>query len=445
MFTIELPDALYPVFTGTARYRGAYGGRGSAKSRSFATMALLRTYEKPRRILCAREFQNSIKESVLQLLSDQIERTGLPGFDIGESFIRHENGSEFIFKGLKTNIKAIKSLEGVDIVWVEEAQTVSKESWDILIPTIRNPGSEIWLTFNPENEDDETSKRFVESQPSDSRIVKVNYYDNPWFPPELEKERLDCQRTDADDYAHVWLGEYKKQTRGGKVVHAWSFANIDETISYDPNKRLFLTCDFNVDPMCWGIAHIVLINGERHYHFFDEIVLENTNLITAATEFARRYKKHKAGIIVTGDANSGGARNDMSPQVNQVRWGLLKQTLSDNGVENFTSESNRRNPPIDIRVERFNWLVCNTEGKRRVKVHPNCKQIIKICNKAEFVPGTSVMWQPSHSDIKNDSQKKFLRDDMLDAISYLTWQYDPKQEQPKHGQGPKMTGVAFRA
>ena len=442
---IEIPSKLIPVFDGPARYRGAYGGRGSAKSRTFATMALVRAYERKRRILCARELQNSIKESVHQLLVDQIERLKLPGFQVGESFIRHANGSEFLFKGLRTNISEIKSLEGVDICWVEEAQKVSKASWDVLVPTIRSEGSEIWVTFNPEDEEDPTSQLFVENQPPDSKIIRINYNDNPWFPADLEKERQHCLKVDPDGYPHIWEGEYKKLNRGGKVVYNWSQANIDEFITYDPNKTIYLTCDFNVDPMCWGLAHIVKINGERHYHFFDEIVRENTNLIASATQFAEKYRNHKAGIIITGDANSGKARNDMSPQENQNRWGLLRQVLSDEGVTNFTVEANRSNPKIKPRLERFNWLVCSTEGNRRVKVSPSCKQIIHICKKAEYIPATSEMYEPSRSDIDRDPNLKFLRDDMLDAISYLTWMYNPKQEAPDVRKKPRMGDKQYTA
>lgn len=445
MIQIEIPEAFYYVFEGEARYRGVYGGRGSAKSRSFALMALIKAYEKKRRILCARELQNSIKESVHQLLIDQIERYELPGFTVGESFIRHVNGSEFIFKGLRANPQEIKSLEGVDICWIEEAQSVSKASWDVLIPTIRSEGSEIWVTFNPEDEEDPTSQLFVENPPPDSKIIKVNYDQNPWFPDELEKERQHCQKTDPDAYDHIWLGNYKRLNKGGKVVYNWSQANIDGFIQYDPAKTIYLTCDFNVDPMCWALAHIVSINGERHYHFFDEIVRENTNLIATATEFAERYRDHKAGIIITGDANSGKARNDMSPQENQNRWGLFRQVLSDEGMVNFTVEANRSNPKIRPRLERFNWLVAGSEGLRRVKASFKCKQIINICKRAEYIPATSEMWQPTTSDIERDPKMKFLRDDMLDAISYLTWMYDPKQEAPSVKPKPRMRDSRYRA
>ena len=428
MIQVELAEVLYPVFDGEARYRVAYGGRGSAKSWGFARMALVKAYEKPRRILCARELQNSIKESVHRLLAEQIELLGLPGFQVGESYLRHANGSEFIFKGLRTNVNEIKSLEGIDICWVEEAQKVSEQSWQILIPTIRNPGSEIWVTFNPEEKNDPTSQRFIEKPPPNCKIVKANYYDNPWLTEELRSEMEYCQKVNPEDFDHIWRGAYKDPRRGGRVVYAWAFTNIDDSVKYNPGAVLYLTCDFNVDPMCWAIAHKPVIQGRNNYHFFDEIVLENSNIRAAAEEFARRYGSHTAGIVITGDANSGNARSDAAQEANQTRFDIIKQVLSDRGLTNFVVESNRSNPLIKDRLEQFNWVVCDDKDMRRVRVHSRCKQIVRICENAKKIPGTDEMWQPKPSDIATNPDMKFERDDMLDAISYLVWKYDPKIE-----------------
>ena len=162
------------------------------------------------RILCAREVQKSIKESVHTLLSDQIQEMGLGGFyQILDTEIRGANGTKFIFAGLASHTtESVKSYEGVDRVWVEEAQTVSKRSWDILTPTIRKPGSEIWLTLNPYLITDETYSRFVVAPPPDAWVCKINYADNPWFPSVLEAERAHCQATrPPEEYRNIWLGE----------------------------------------------------------------------------------------------------------------------------------------------------------------------------------------------------------------------------------------------
>lgn len=434
MIKLELPEALYPVFSGEARYRVAHGGRGSAKSWGFARMAALRAYEKPRRILCARELQNSIKDSVHTLLSDQIEAIGLPGFEIGESFIRHQNGSEFIFKGLRSNAKEIKSMEGVDICWVEEAQAVSDDSWQILIPTIRKPGSEIWVTFNPLNKDDPTSLRFIESPPPNSAIVEVNYDQNPWLPKELLDEALYLKSIDLEEYEHVWLGKYRSLNKGGRVVPGWSFANVDH-IPYDPNQKIYLTCDFNVDPMCWALAHRP---NRYEFHFFDEIVRENTNIISTVETFVTRYGEHKAGIVITGDA-SGKSRTDGTPEPNQTRYALMLKTLSDFGVVNCAVDAPRSNPQKKSRYEIFNSFVCDHKGVRRVKVDPKCKQIINNCEHLKFIPGSGEIWQPTPKQIEDKPAMKFQRQDMYDAISYLVNRYNLRVEPVDDGRGPKMT------
>jgi len=206
---IKLPPKLVPVFSGKARYRGAHGGRGSGKSFSFAKMLAVRGYVKPSRLLCARELQNSIKDSVHSEIVAAIESEPwlAAGYEWGESFIRGKNGTEFIFKGLNRNYREIKSLSGVSIAWVEEAEAVSEQSWRTLIPTIREPNSEIWATWNPESEDSATHIRFISSPSRNSKIVEINYLDNPWFPEVLEQDRLEDLARDADMYAHIWEGK----------------------------------------------------------------------------------------------------------------------------------------------------------------------------------------------------------------------------------------------
>ena len=190
------------------RYKIAYGGRGSGKSWTIAQLLVLAAWKNPVRILCSREIQRSIQDSVLQLLGDTIERMGLRDyFDIQKTTIIGTNGSRFIFEGMRSNITKIKSMEGLDIVWVEEAESVTYTSWETLIPTVRKDGSEIWVSFNPNVEMDNTYDRFVLNPPADSYVVKVNYNDNPWFPKELETERLELKEKNIDLYNHVWEGE----------------------------------------------------------------------------------------------------------------------------------------------------------------------------------------------------------------------------------------------
>ena len=440
---VEIPSALIPLFQGEARYRVAYGGRGSAKSHTFGRMADIRAYEKPRRILCARELQNSIKDSVHHLLAEQIGLMGLSGFEIGESYIRHANGSEFIFRGLRSNAAEIKSMEGIDIVWVEEAQKVSAESWQLLIPTIRKPGSEIWVTFNPEHKTDATSFLFIESPPPDAKIVKINHDQNPWFPEALEKERLYCKSVDPVNYPHIWEGDYKDPTQGGRVVPGWTFANVDEGCVYQHTRRLYLSCDFNVDPMCWVIAHIDYVDGKRHYQIIDEIAAENSNIAACTEEFVRRYGTHTAGIVLTGDANSGNARSDQDDKT-RTRFRKIENILSDYGVKNFVTESNRSNPFVESRIEAFNLLVSNHDRVRRVKVHPKCKRLIYAMENVRYLPGCEKVYVPAPKEIEREPSKKWLRNDMFDAVSYLTWKYDPIVKEHQSHTVPKTIAVPFK-
>lgn len=204
---LELPECMEPLFQ-PARYKVFYGGRGGGKSWCFARVLLMLALQRKIRVLCAREFQVSIADSVHRLLCDQISALGLEGrYSITKTQITSALGSEFIFKGLHHNAQEIKSLEGVDICWVEEAQSVSRESWDLLIPTIRKQGSEIWISFNPGLPDDETWKRFVLNPPQDAVVVKVGWEDNPWFPETLRGEMEYCRSIDPEAFAHIWGGE----------------------------------------------------------------------------------------------------------------------------------------------------------------------------------------------------------------------------------------------
>ena len=212
----EFPEKLKFLFR-PARYKVAYGGRGSGKSWGFADALLIQGATKSLRVLCAREVQNSIKDSVHRLLKDQIERLGLNEYyTVLDTEIRgRQTDTLFLFSGLSNQTaESIKSIEGVDICWVEEAKNVTKKSWDILTPTIRKPGSEIWVTFNPDLETDETYKRFVADPPADCVSVEINWRDNPWFDAVLEQERQDTLRRDPDSYPNIWDGKPKRVVDG---------------------------------------------------------------------------------------------------------------------------------------------------------------------------------------------------------------------------------------
>lgn len=245
---LEVPAKLLPLLTTQSRYKVAHGGRGSGKSWTVARLLVLKASSSPIRILCARETQKSIQESVHRLIKDQIDLLGLQDqFDVQETRILGKNGSDFAFAGIRQQgVTNLKSFEGVDIVWVEEAQVVTRKSWDVLIPTIRKPGSEIWITFNPELDSDETYTRFVEQPPSDALVIQCNWSDNPWFPVELEKERTDWLKRDPVGYETVWNGKCRPAVEG--AIYADEIANLYQDgrcrpVPYDPMLKVHTVWD----------------------------------------------------------------------------------------------------------------------------------------------------------------------------------------------------------
>jgi len=219
---IQLPPKAIPIFQGEARYRGAHGGRGSAKTRTFAMMTAVDGYRLGRAgvsgmMLCAREHLNSLDESSMEEVKQAIasEPWLLDYYEIGEKFIRSRDGRiKYGFTGLRHNVEGVKSKARILRAWVDEAEQVSETAWRKLIPTVRDQdpvkgwSSEIWLTWNPESENSATNQRFLVNPPNNAKIIQLNYWDNPWFPDTLEAERLEDLRLRPDIYNHVWEGEY---------------------------------------------------------------------------------------------------------------------------------------------------------------------------------------------------------------------------------------------
>lgn len=226
------------------RYKVFHGGRGSAKSWTVAGVLIWLAARVRLRVLCARELQISMADSVHKLLVDQIERLGLiDEYVVTATSIRSRVGSEFMFKGLRHNVNEIKSTEGIDICWVEEAQRVSESSWEILIPTIRKSGSEIWITFNPDSEDDPTYKRFITNTPPGSLVVEVNFDKNPFFPDELRREMEYLKTVDFEAYEHIWLGKPKGRSKAQILSGKYEIADFET-----PSDAVFL---YGAD---WGFA-----------------------------------------------------------------------------------------------------------------------------------------------------------------------------------------------
>ncbi len=244
----QFPPKLRCLFK-PSRYKSIRGGRGSAKSWSVARALLIIGVQRPIRVLCTREVQYSIRESVHRLLSDQIQALGMGAFyNVEKQGITGKNGTAFMFAGLSDQTaESIKSFEGADYVWVEEGQVTTERSWSILTPTIRRDGSEIWVTWNPELDTDATYVRLVERPFPDTISVEMNWRDNPWFNDVLEKERAHAQATLSKvDYENIWEGKPRPAISGAiyadevALMHAEGRSGL---FPYDPHHLVYPVFD----------------------------------------------------------------------------------------------------------------------------------------------------------------------------------------------------------
>lgn len=225
----QMAEWALPLVTQKHRYKCLFGGRGSGKSFAVADALLILAMRSRIRVLCCREFQNSIKESSHYLLSERIDALGFGHmFDVQETrIINTENGSEFIFKGIRLNTQSIKSMAGITHCWVEEGQSITAESWRILVPTIREPESEIWVTFNPLNEEDPVYQDFVIDPKKGAYIRQVNWDLNPYFPAVLDDERREMQEKDPDAYLHIWEGGLWAKSDAQVLSGKWEISDFE--------------------------------------------------------------------------------------------------------------------------------------------------------------------------------------------------------------------------
>jgi len=300
------------------RYLVWYGGRGSGKTVTIAKALLIRGMKLPERILCAREFQNSIGDSVLKTLEDEIDALGLRDFyTVQNNAIYGKNGTEFIFKGLRNNIQSVKSMAGVTIVWLEEAQTLSDRSYEVLIPTIRADGSQFLISFNPDNDDDPTYVRFVVNTPEDAHVQLVNYPDNPWFPEVLQREMEHIKHRDTDLYNHIWLGETRKNNVGaiyGKWISEIEEAGQITSVPYNPSFPVVVAWDlgFGDSTVLWflqivgkeprlidcyannmeGLDHYVKVIKEKPYNYEAQVLPHDAghNSLRTGTTLAKQLE-----------------------------------------------------------------------------------------------------------------------------------------------------------
>ena len=266
---LTIPPKLIPVFTQDARYRIAKGGRGSAKTRTFALMTAVRGYQwgkegKSGQILCGREFMNSLEDSSLEEVKAAIR--SVPWleeyYELGDKFVRSKDGMiSYTFAGLRRSLDSLKSKARILVAWIDEAETVSETAWRKLIPTVREDNSEIWVTYNPESKESATHKRFVEQTPDDAVIVDMNWKDNPWFPDVLERERQEDKRKRPDIYDHVWEGDFLVHAEG--AYYATEMRDCKDqgrigTVQYAPSVPVTTAWDLGIgdSTAIWFAQHV---------------------------------------------------------------------------------------------------------------------------------------------------------------------------------------------
>lgn len=361
----QFPDKLQFLFE-PARYKVAYGGRDGGKSWAFARALLIQGAESTLRIGCFREVQKSIRDSVHKLLSDQIEAMGLSSeYDVLQTEIRGANGTEILFAGLSSQTRdSIKSFEGLDRAWVEEAQSVSKRSWDILVPTIRAPGSEIWATFNPDMDTDDTYQRFVVRQPPDARVVKINFTDNPWRSKVLDAEREQMQREAPADYAHIYLGECRPAVEGAIYfgeVSAMRSANRVCNVPYDPLLKVHRIWDLG-----WNDSMSVLF-VQRQASEIRIIRYVEGNKRTYADflgEFAT-YGYRYGTDWLPHDGRAKSPESGRSPQMILEQLGCKVEITEDIGLENGIKAARQLFPRVYVDRENAGEIVTRLGRYRR--------------------------------------------------------------------------------
>ena len=342
-------------------------GTVTHNSWGFARALLLMGVSKKLRVLCTREVQRTIKDSVHKLLEDQIQMLGLgPKYDVLDQEIRGGNGTEFVFSGLATHtVESIKSFEGCDICWVEEGQTISARSWNILLPTIRKDGSEIWVSFNPELDTDPTYDRFITHTPDNAVVVKINWRDNPWFNEVLNNERLYDLKNYPKDYPNKWEGECKPAVEGAiffDELQAMRREKRIRNVPYDPMLLVHVVLDLG-----WGGAMTVSLvqkmTSEIRVIWYKEFI--NVKLSTISVDLrAFGYNWGKVWLPhADGFSKSPRGQDSAEEIMTKLKW-----TVASKGSVNDPGEVSSLGVEAGIKVarERFPRMYWDTENTKRL-------------------------------------------------------------------------------
>jgi phage terminase large subunit len=336
-----------------ARYKGAHGGRGSGKSHFFAELLIEQMLVKQTSAVCVREIQKSLNQSVKKLLEDKIETLHVGSFfEVMESEIRCHNGGKIIFQGMQNHTAdSIKSLEGYDIAWVEEAQSLSQRSLDLLRPTIRKEGSELWFSWNPNSKDDPIEVLLRSSDPPpDSVVVQANYSDNPWLTDVLKAEMEYDRKRDKDKYAHVWLGEYRTSSQA-LVFRNWEVQDFQT----QPGATFRLGAD-------WGFA------------------TDPSVLVRCYIEGRRLYVDHEAWMV--------GCEIDQLPDLFERVPDSRKFFITADTARPETISYMQRHgyPKINPAIKGAGSIEDGIEFLKSfdIVVHPRCKNVIDELSKYSF-------------------------------------------------------------
>jgi len=324
---IEIPTEFKRLFDDDWREAAIYGGRYSLKSHTVARFLLIRARENKTRVACFREFQNSIAESSHQLLADLIHKYELNDFEITDKGIVNKlNGSDFIFKGLWHNEQSIKSIEGIDIAWVEEAQTVSKQSIDVLTPTVRKKGSKIVYTYNRLLEDDPVHKRLVIEGRPDTLVINVNYdtaIKYGWIPEEILKEIEDDKEHRPTLYKHKWLGEPSSTER--KIFKDWEI--VDEVPHHSKIERYGLDYGYTNDPTA-----IVAIYSYQGGYIIDEVAVRKGVRAKVIAELI--LNQEREALVVADSVDP-----EQTEEIRQHGVNIVPVSKTKSGTKNFVSWS----------------------------------------------------------------------------------------------------------
>lgn len=381
----KFPEKLEFLFQ-PSRYKIAHGGRGSGKSWGFARALLIQAAQQPLRILCTREIQNTIADSVHKLLGDQIKALGLEEhYDVQERVIRGRNGSEIVFAGLRqTDSNKLKSFEGVDRCWVEEGQAVTKKSWDVLTPTIRKEGSEIWVTYNPDLYTDDTHQRFVVHKPADAVVVQMNWRDNPWFSAVLESERQSTLQRDPEGYANIWEGEPRSAVAGAIFYKEITKAEADgriRPVPYDPLLKVHAVWDLGWND---SMSIILVQRGISELRVID--FLEDSHRTLDSYVADLRDKRYNWGRdFIPHDGRAKDFKSGKSAEEMLRKFQRRPTIVPDIGVEQ------------GIKAARLMFSRCYFDEKKAAGLIEHLRRYSRVVSQVTDEPGAPKHDEHSHS------------------------------------------------